>query len=103
MPLSWTIATKSSSGPSSSLRRAKSRSAPVRQVVMSVTTIAAMSSGSQPPLTILVRLAAKKMTSRPTTTTPYATIFHIAQCHTRLASSRNSRLVSSSVPVTARP
>jgi len=38
--------------------------------------------GSQPPLTIFVRFAAKNVTSRPPMMTPYATSFHTAQRHT---------------------
>ena len=64
---------------------------------------AAMANGSQPPCTTLVAFAARIVTSEPPKTTPATTSFQVAQCHDFAATTRNSAVVISRVPVTARP
>lgn len=62
-----------------------------------------MTSGIQPPLVNFVMLAAKNNDSpTPTKATTRASRQQL-QCHSDLAASRNSVVVSSSVPVTASP
>ena len=73
------------------------------QVVITVTTSAATSNGSQPPSTILARLALRKMSSTPPNTTAPSTSFHVAHRHAMAANMRNSVVLMTRVPVTATP
>lgn len=70
---------------------------------MMVTRRAAITSGSQPPCVILATLAAKNTASTQSTRTTATTVFHSATRQTEWARTRKSSVVSSRVPVTARP
>ena len=76
---------------------------PFIQVVMIVMTMAAMRSGSQPPLTIFVTLPAKKTTSSATKVQTASAIFSGPTFQTHAARQRNRNDSSSRVPVTAKP
>ena len=97
------MSTNSGSEPSASIRRPVINRRPSCQVVITVTMTMAMTSGSQPPCTTLVRLAAKKVSSTPPNTTPIRIRLHLGQCQLDPARIRNRVVVRISVPVTASP
>ena len=99
----WTISTKSERGPSISRRRAWTDAAPSRQVSMIITTMPAISTGSQPPWKILATFARKNTSSRPRMSATATMIFQGATRHTNVAKIRKIAISNNRVPVTARP
>src|SRR5690242_6480166 len=79
------------------------RGGAARQVSITSTTMLATSSGSQPPWTILARLARKNTNSTPRMSVTATMIFQGATRHTNPASIKKMDISSSRVPVTARP
>ena len=80
-----TFSMKSCSDPSAAVRFRTVISRPLRQVVMTRATVAAMSSGSQPPESTLVRLAPRKDSSIPPNVTAASTSCQGRQCQRRRA------------------
>ena len=78
MPRARTPSMNSASEPSLAARVARTRARPRCQVVMTVNTTIAMSSGSHPPCATLDRFAVRKAASTPPNATAASTIFHAA-------------------------
>ncbi len=76
---------------------------PRRQVVITVNTPPAITSGSQPPCATLDRLAARNRHSTPPKATAARASFHGCHCHSTRATSSNSSVSTTSAPVTDTP
>jgi hypothetical protein len=73
------------------------------QVISVVKTTMATVSGSQPPCSILVRLAAKNASSTVSNAAPPSATARAGLRHSSRATARNRMVVSTKVPVTATP
>ncbi len=98
-----TSSTKSASDPSFSRRSSETSWRPLRQVVITRITAAAMSSGTQPPCAIFDRLPERNVISSPPNATAASTIFHGRQCQSSGATRSSSNVSTTSAPVTETP